>query len=205
MNKWKEYFKSCYSKIVELFYGQMITCIDINGVVKSRSYNPICFFTLPIPVDKFANIDIYNCFNLFTDNEVLDGDNKWFCDKDNTYYTANKKTLFWKFPTIIIISFKRFNNLGEKINDNITFPLNNLNLSDYCMGYEKYKSNFNLYGICNHIGSSSGGHYYSYCKNQNGKWYEYNDNRVNEISENNIVTKNAYCLFYTKINNTLIK
>ena len=32
--------------------------------------------------------------------EVLEGDNKWFNDKDNQYYDANKRTLFWKFPTM---------------------------------------------------------------------------------------------------------
>ena len=31
MTKWKEYFKNCYSKIIELFYGQMASFIDING------------------------------------------------------------------------------------------------------------------------------------------------------------------------------
>ena len=80
-----------------------------------------------------------------------------------------------------------------------------LDLSEYCIGYDKHKSHFNLFGICNHIGSSNGGHYYSYCKNQNGKWYEFNDSNVKEISDDKLVTNNAYCLFYRKINNRLIK
>jgi len=203
MNKWKEYFKNCYSKIIELFYGQMVTFIDIDGSIKSRSYNPICFFTLPISNKK--DITIYDCFDLFTEVEILDEDNKWYCDKDKEYYTANKKTVFWKFPSIIIISFKRFDNFGNKINNHIDFPINSLNLSKYCIGYDKHKSHFNLIGICNHVGSSMGGHYYSYCKNQNGKWYEYNDSNVKEISDDNLITNNAYCLFYKKINNRLIR
>ena len=30
MTKWKEYFKNSYSKIIELFYGQMASFIDIE-------------------------------------------------------------------------------------------------------------------------------------------------------------------------------
>ena len=113
--------------------------------------------------------------------------------------------MFWKFPNVLIISFKRFNNFGVKINNVIDFPIDSLDLSKYCIGYDKHKSHFNLFGICNHIGSSNGGHYFSYCKNPNGKWYEFNDNNVREIGEDKLVTNNAYCLFYRKINNRLIK
>ena len=104
MIKWKEYFKNCYSKIIELFYGQMITFIEVDDNVKSKNYNPICFFTLPIKLKN--NVSVYDCFEKYTETEVLDGDNKWYCDKNNKFYKASKKTLFWKFPTILIISFK---------------------------------------------------------------------------------------------------
>ena len=34
----------------------------------------------------------------------------------------------------------------------VDFPINNLDLKDYCIGYEKNRSRYNLYGICNHSG-----------------------------------------------------
>ena len=120
--------------------------------------------------------------------------------EDKKYYDAYKKTVFWKLPSVIIISFKRFNNMGMKINNLIKFPVTNLDLTKYCIGYDKHKSFYNLTGICNHIGGTHGGHYYSYCKNKNNKWYEFNDENVSEINIDNIITKNAYCLFYKKIN-----
>ena len=46
--KWKKDFKDCYSKIVELFYGQTVTFIKVDGKVKSTTYNPMCFLPLPI-------------------------------------------------------------------------------------------------------------------------------------------------------------
>ena len=42
---------------------------------------------------------------------------------------------------------------------------------------------------------NNSGHYYSYCKNNND-WYEYNDNTVCKVNEDNIITNKAYILFY---------
>ena len=60
MTNWKEYFKNCYSKIIELFYGQMVTFIEVDNNVKSKSYNPICFFTLSIPNKKNLTMEMPN-------------------------------------------------------------------------------------------------------------------------------------------------
>ena len=55
------------------------------------------------------------------------------------------------------------------------------------------------FGICNHLGGTKGGHYNSYIKNLNGKWYLYDDTEVLEMTDvENLVTANAYCLFYRK-------
>ena len=89
----------------------------------------------------------------------------------------------------------------QKNNVLIDFPINNLDLKEYCIGYDKNKSVYNLYGVCNHSGNVNGGHYYAYCKNRNSKWYKYNDTSISEIDESRIVSSNAYCLFYEKISN----
>ena len=48
-------------------------------------------------------------------------------------------------------------------------------------------------------GNLNFGHYYAYCKNSlNNKWYNYNDNNVREINEEDLITDSAYCLFYQK-------
>ena len=196
MNGWKSFFKNNYSKIIELFYGQLITTITVDEEIKSRTYSPICFFTLPIPKKK--NITIYDCFDNFIKDELLVGDTQWHCDKTNNYYDAKKNTQFWDFPQILIVSFNRFDNFGNKKNDKINFCIENLDLSKYCVGYNKFKCQFELYAICNHIGTRNFGHYYAYCKVNNNKWYEFNDNIIKSIDIYNIDTSNAYCLFYQK-------
>ena len=90
---------------------------------------------------------------------------------------------------------KRFNNKGDKISSLIDIPLV-LDLSKYCIGYNKEKYKYNLISIANHRGTLEGGHYYSYILNQNKKWYNYNDTNVSPINKNDLITKNAYCLFY---------
>ena len=192
MKQWKEYFKDSYSKIIEIFYGQIIsTTQSIDRKNISHSYNPMCYFSVPIP-SQMENINIYDCFDLFTQNETLDKDNQWYCEEINQKVDATKQIKIWSMPKVLIVILKRFKNNGEKITNFINFPLENLNLSKYCVGYDKHKSIYDLYGICNH----SGNHYFAYCKNPNKKWYCFNDSRVNEVNEKDLISDKAYCLFY---------
>ena len=85
----------------------------------------------------------------------------------------------------------------RKITSHIDIPIENLDLSSYLRGYNK-KANYRLVGISNHSGGVGGGHYYSYCRAENGNWYEFNDTNVSKIDESRIITPNAYVLFYKK-------
>ena len=74
-----------------------------------------------------------------------------------------------------------------------------LDLSKYVEGYKVNNYVYDLYGICNHRGGVQGGHYYSYVKNANGKWYKFNDTLVSEVTNlGDLQTPNAYCFFYRK-------
>ena len=60
---------------------------------------------------------------------------------------------------------------------------------------------YDLYAVCNHTGGMSGGHYTAYCKNPvDDSWWLFDDMRVEKINENQIITKAAYLLFYTRRN-----
>jgi ubiquitin carboxyl-terminal hydrolase 8 len=197
MKSWNSFFKNNYSKIIELFYGQTVSIIKVNNIVKSENYGPLCFFSLPIPINlNNNNINIYDCFDLFCKTELLRGDNQWKCDKTNKYYDADQITKIWKYPQIMIINLKRFDFNQNKINVNIDFPIQNLNLSNFCIGYNNNKSIYDLYAICNHKGRLNNGHYYAYCKHKNNKWYSFNDSDIKEIKEESLITNKAYCLFY---------
>jgi len=110
-----------------------------------------------------------------------------------------KKISFWSFPNILAIDLKRFNNRFQKNKIYVTFPIDELDLSPYVIGYKKNTFKYELYGVCNHSGGVMGGHYTSYVKNANGKWYHFNDTSVSEVGINDsIISPKAYVLFYRK-------
>tara|TARA_B100000941_G_C28480796_1_gene542023 strand:+ start:619 stop:1500 length:882 start_codon:yes stop_codon:yes gene_type:complete len=184
----KNFFVNEYSYIIELFYGQFFTNIKSFNNNKSEiniSYEP--FNMIPLTVNKHNNI--YECFDEFCSNEKIEID-------ENRY--SLKKVFFWKLPDVLIIFFKRFHNDFSKNNNFIEYPLENLDLNKYVIGYNKFKNIYNLYGIVCHTGNLMGGHYFTYIKNSDNNWYKYNDDIVTTTTNDQIITENAYCLFYSK-------
>ena len=58
---------------------------------------------------------------------------------------------------------------------------------------------YDLYAVCNHLGSMSRGHYTAYCRNPaDGNWYTFDDQLVQPISEEQLMTSGAYMLFYVR-------
>ena len=206
---WKAYFQDGYSKVISLFYGQLKSSIIDCKTQKnlSNSYDPICHFNLPIPsmdltegIDESDNElipDIYDCFDLFCEEEQLEDSFK-FKDKK---YTVKKKIDVWNFPSILMITFKRFDMMLRKNNQMIDFPLKELDLSKYCSGYSsRSHKKFNLVGVCNHSGNLRGGHYYAYTLCDDNIWRQFNDKHVMEMNSEKVVTNSAYVLFYRAVN-----
>jgi len=199
----KDTYSKEYSEIMEVFYG--ISVSQIMGVSKSpkslppiQSLKPESFFILDLPI---SGESIYDCLDAYVASEVLEGENAWFNEKTNRKETARKNIVFWNFPKILVIVFKRFSANGQVKNGAfIQFPVEQLNLSKYVVGYNPKLYAYDLFGVCNHLGGVSGGHYTSFGKN-GGSWFHYNDTRVEEVPRPEmIVTPAAYCLFYRKKN-----
>ena len=153
---------------------------------------------LPIPQNN-KSPNLYDCFDLYVEGENLEGENAWFNEKTGEKQNVKRKISFWSFPSILVVDLKRFNNRNQKNQVLVDFPLENLDLSRYVIGYKKNEYIYDLYGICNHSGSVFGGHYTSYVKNANDKWYHFNDTSVTEVGLlNSLVSVKAYCLFYRK-------
>jgi len=191
-----------YSEIWNMFYGIHVSEI-INlktGDIIQQTPEPYFMIDLPIP-QNIKEPSIIDCFNLYVDGEILDGDNAWYYEDIKEKIDIKKKIMFWSFPKILVIDLKRFkaNNMKNKIL--VTFNINNLDLSDYIIGYKKNSFIYELYGVCNHTGSVYGGHYTCFIKNANNKWYHFNDTEVTEVLNiTSIITPKAYVLFYRKIN-----
>jgi ubiquitin C-terminal hydrolase len=194
----KQMYENDYSEIWKLFYGvhvSQLECIE-TGEKFSMVPEPFFIINLSIPINNKCPT-LVDCFDLYVKGEIMDGDN--CVEKRGKKVAATKNIMFWNFPDILVIDIKRFNSVNRKNQVMIDFPLENLNLSKYVIGYEKNKYVYDLYGVCNHSGSVMGGHYTSFVKNANGKWYHYNDTSVSEVGMvQQIVTPKAYCFFYRK-------
>lgn len=151
---------------------------------------------LDVP-DYFA-LTIYDCFNLFVQTEKLKEDNQWKCDKCQKPQNANKHLDIYKSPDILIIGLNRFKN-SKKNNIFINYPINNFDISKYVIEKDDQRSSlYDLIGVIHHSGSLDFGHYISYCKHQNNKWFLHNDNVVQEVNCQKIISNTAYILFYQR-------
>jgi ubiquitin C-terminal hydrolase len=198
-NMVKNMYAKEYSEIWNLFYGIHVSQIISleNDIVLSSTPEPYFTINLSIPDNKVVNL--IECFDLYVNGETLEGENAWYNSEIGKKQNVQKKIIFWSMPTILVIDLKRFNNKEQKNQKMVTFPLENLNLSKYVIGYKKNNYIYDLYGICNHSGSTHGGHYTAFVKNANGKWYHFNDTDVKEITNLDcLITTKAYCLFYRK-------
>ena len=150
--------------------------------------------------DLNTSADKYNlrdCFEQMGKPEILE--DGWKCGNCHSNKGAEKKEYLTDTNSILIISLKRFQMNGNKIKNMIEYPVTHLNIGEWLQESDNRMGNryYDLYAVCLHQGTMEYGHYRAYCKHfVSGKWYEFDDEKVNQIDEENIVTPNAYMLFY---------
>jgi hypothetical protein len=148
-----------------------------------------------------------DCFQIMNNIEQLDETNMWKCPNCNIKVNAHKQLSIWIPSKIMIIQLKRFicnfSSDGvytdRKINSLIEYPLSGLNINPYMSEYAEQFGNFtyDLFAVSNHVGQMRGGHYFSFVKSiADNNWYCLDDNVVSSMSEDEVLSSNAYMLFY---------
>lgn len=190
-------YKDDYSEIRQLFYGIYVSNLVSLDEQTLLASNPEPFFLLNLPVHG-SNLE--SCLQKYIAPEVLDHENAWLNENTQEKQSVYKQIVFWSFPKILVICLQRFLIEGNRISkkmDLIDFPLEDLDLSKYVLGYKASSYKYELYGICNHVGDVMGGHYTAFVKNGSGQWFHYNDHMVELVNNPALmVTPMAYCLFY---------
>ena len=152
-------------------------------------------------VKKNGLCTIFDCLNLMTMEEKLDEANKWFCPVCNKNQLSTKKLEIYETSPILVFHFKRNQQIPKKkkINTKINFPIKNLDISQYIISGENNRI-YDLFAICNHYGEVNQGHYTAMCWNEfNGKWFEFNDEKVILIENlDDLISVGAYILFYKR-------
>ena len=197
-------YEKDYSEIIGLFYGihvSTISAINDSDTLSMRA-EPFFVLSLSLPDKTCDNINIYSCIDEFCKKERLDGDNEWFNEKTNTKQCVDKGVVFWSFPEILIVHLKRWDYSGNKDTRLVNIPLENVDLTNYVKGYNQQNFIYSLYGVCDHDGGSSGGHYTATIRTADDEWYRFNDASVSKIAPNAVIAASAYCLFFRKKNST---
>lgn len=85
----------------------------------------------------------------------------------------------------------------QKVSTFVDFPIDNLLIESHGPGNELHSS-YSLYGVVNHSGQLEGGHYIAYSRNieMNITWHKYDDQEVTPVADSEVITQNAYVLFY---------
>ncbi|KAG1857326.1 hypothetical protein DFJ58DRAFT_726903 [Suillus subalutaceus] len=124
-----------------------------------------------------------------------------------------------RLPPILLIHLKRFSHKGvftDKIETVVDFPLKGLDLTNYMppalppgmcnstngiggddprVQTPPYK--YDLYGVTNHFGNLSNGHYTAFIASRGG-WVYCDDSRVTPTDAKDIVGRPAYVLYYKR-------
>uniref|UniRef100_A0A665UVL1 Ubiquitin carboxyl-terminal hydrolase n=1 Tax=Echeneis naucrates TaxID=173247 RepID=A0A665UVL1_ECHNA len=154
------------------------------------------------PQKKKATVALRECIELFTTMETLGEHDPWYCPTCKKHQQATKKFDLWSLPRLLVVHLKRFSYnrcWRDKLDTVVDFPIRDLNMSEFVCDPKASPYIYDLIAVSNHYGGMGGGHYTAYGKNKvDGKWYYFDDSSVSSASEDQIVTKAAYVLFYQR-------
>lgn len=138
---------------------------------------------------------VLSCLYQFTAPELLMGNNKFGCENctrikhgnktsnekvETVYSNASKHLLIMCPPAVLILHLKRFQQIGinlRKVNRHVEFPLT-LDLAPFCtfdsqvlpqLNKNQKEIPYSLYGVVEHSGRLTGGHYTAYVKTRHRK------------------------------------
>jgi len=172
--------------------------------------------------NDFGACSLFEMLDLFTQTERLHGGRVYCCSNCNKSNDRNlrrsstrfkklseaeKRIKIFEHPEILRFHIKRFRwggrNHREKIAVNVTFP-SELDITNHCIDASHQVSDaeeylYDLRAVVIHHGRGfASGHYTSYCWNERGKfWVHCNDSTLELCSIEDVMTSQAYILFYS--------
>ncbi|KAF9233475.1 hypothetical protein BU15DRAFT_53836 [Melanogaster broomeanus] len=223
-NEWEIYRMRNDSLIVDYFQGQFrnrMECLTCHHT--STTYNSFMYLSLPIPSKIMSKVSLYSCLDAFVKEEVLEKSEAWHCPKCKELRKATKRLSLSRLPPVLLIHLKRFSVKGpftDKIETVIDFPLRGLDLTNYMpppLPPDMLKGSgnptpanassdprvqlppyrYDLYGVTNHFGSLSNGHYTAFVASRGG-WLYCDDSRIVSTDAKEVVGRPAYVLYYKR-------
>ncbi|GMH24189.1 hypothetical protein Nepgr_026032 [Nepenthes gracilis] len=185
--------------VKEIFGGALqsqVKCLSCGA--ESNKVDEI----MDINLDVLHSNSLKEAMQNFFQPEILDGGNKYKCEKCKKLVKARKQMSIFQAPNVLVIQLKRFEGIfGGKIDKAIAFE-EILALSSFmCKASEDPHPEYRLFGTIVHSGfSPESGHYYAYVKDAMGKWYCCNDSFVTVTTVQEVLSEKVYILFFTRTN-----
>ncbi|KAG9080380.1 CSN-associated deubiquitinating enzyme Ubp12 [Ceratobasidium sp. 370] len=149
---------------------------------------------------KQGPISLEDCLDELSKTEHLGASDSWYCSRCKLHRQATKRLQLWSTPNIIILQLKRFTK-GNKVDELVTFPIRDLDLSKR-VGEQRAKEDhvYDLFAVDEHKGGNlSTGAYTTYAKNESdGAWYHFRDAVVSPSTPEAAISPGAYLLFYRR-------
>lgn len=223
--EWRSWKARNDSLIVDFFQGQFrsrLQCLTCKKT--STTYNVFSILQLPIPQSRSSKVSIDRCLDALFNEETLEKDDAWDCPKCKVKRRASKTLSLARLPPILLIHLKRFEANGrfsDKVDTFVEYPMKGLDLTNYMPaplppGADKSELNgglpmspddprtplppyrYDLYGVTNHYGNLSSGHYTAYIASRGG-WMLCDDSSVKQCDPKQVVNQKAYVLFYKRV------
>jgi len=152
-----------------------------------------------------GGISLADCLDNFRKPEQLGADVTVFCRSCEKQVEALKTMQLWSAPQVLVVQLKRFKYTSysrSKLDCKVDFPLEDFDMSDYIVGSSRPgepKPMYTCVAVSNHLGGLGGGHYTAYVRSAvDGSWYSCDDAWVKPVNREEVVTHNAYVLFYMR-------
>lgn len=216
---WKSAFEKSYSPMVDLLFGLLrksVTCeickndsvtwetMNIHKVcVPKKADTPLGLLDLMREECKGETIDEYACDHCIAAsaseaNKVEEVKEEKPAKPIRT--KANKRLSYWRLGNWVIITLKRNENNGRKINTVIDIPkmIEFGELFHPNSEEASAKASYELFSTIEHHGGSGGGHYTSHAKHSvTEKWTFYDDESGIEVPDVRI-NNSTYVVMYRK-------
>ncbi|PKA56122.1 Ubiquitin carboxyl-terminal hydrolase 16 [Apostasia shenzhenica] len=186
--------------IIQLIFGgylrSKIKCMRCQG--KSEHRERMMDLTVDVHGDTGT---LEEALARFTATEVLEGENKYKCDRCKSYEQAKKQLTILEAPNVLTIALKRYQyGKYDKLNKMVRFP-EYLNLAPYMRSSDDNSPVYRLYAVVVHKNNNNtafSGHYVCYVKNTRGKWFKADDSMVKEVELQKVLSQSAYMLLYAR-------
>eukprot|EP00804_Cyclotella_cryptica_P017569 CCRYP_006736-RA/>CCRYP_006736-RA protein AED:0.04 eAED:0.04 QI:83/1/0.66/1/1/1/3/0/555 len=225
---WKQHLSKNSSFLTNEFCGQLVSTLECS-VCKTKRYSFDPYYDLSIPFpepsempfvddctrvkrdislssryatddDELSRCTLEDCLRAFTKPEVLTNDNMPECSICQQKRECTKRLQVFRFPRVLVLHLKRFDNSRKKIRTSVDFPVIDFDASTLAIDdvhNVQGSTVYDLFGTCDHSGRLSYGHYTAMCIDPlSGLWYRFNDGCVTRTEVENIDNDRAYVLFY---------